>query len=232
MNPDSYPENAGLTLIELLIALAVTGIVAVAIYTAYESQVRLQVAQEVALENQQGMRAALSIMAREIRTAGADPTGNADSEIIVANNDELHFTRDITGDDNIYDGDTEDTNEKIRYAINSNGHLGRATGGGGAGLQSILENTDAVDFVYLDRDGDTLNPGVSNVPSAELDQIRQVQITIVAHSGQSERGLLQRYRDSAAYVNQQGAEIFKANDTKRRLRMTTTVTCRNMGTGM
>lgn len=224
-------KSQGVTLIELLIALAVGSIVIAAIYSVYITQVRGQLTQQAALEMQQGLRAALTIMEQEIRTAGADPMGAAGAGIIIANNEEFHFTHDIRGiaEGDPPNGNINDPQENIRYAINMNGNLGRETGGGG-GLQSILDNVDALNFVYLDRAGNTI---ATPVDANDLNNIRQVQITIVVRYGQSQRGLLTRVTDTNVYRNQQGEIILDApNDTFRRLMMTTTVTCRNMALGI
>lgn len=247
----SFLKNNGLTLIELMIAMAVVSILSAAIFTVYESQVRGQNAQEAALEMQQGLRSTLTLMAEEIRTAGADPTGNANSGIQTAEADKFRFTRDVTGgqtdgedndndgtDDNdaearYPDGNTDDGNEDISYAINSSNNLGRQTGGAG-GHQSILNNVDALNFVYLDREGDMLNDPTSldDVPASDVNEIRSVEVTIVFHE-QSEKGLLSSATDSREYENQQGDVIFgPANDSARRMSMSTTITCRNLADGI
>jgi len=251
MRENDFSKHAGLTLIELMIAMAVVSILSVAIYTVYESQVRGQNAQEIALEMQQGLREALTVMEREIRTAGADPTGSANAGILTANADAFRFTRDITGgntdgidndndgtDDNeeearYPDGDTGDGNEDISYRVNTNKGLGRETGGTG-GHQAMLDNIDALNFVYLDREGNMLNDpnSLGNVPAGDLDEIRTVQVTIVV-SQQSDRGLLRRSTNTEVYMNQQGEKIFgPANDSARRLSISTTITCRNLATAI
>lgn len=239
MKSNVFSGNSGMTLIELLIALAIGSIITAAIYTVYISQAQGQATQEAALEMQQGLRAALSFMGREIRSAGADPSGAAGAGIITAEADQFRFTRDITGGDDFgmdtFDGDTDDENEDIRYAINPvNGHLGRETcrPAGCGDLQSILDNVDALNFVYLDRAGNVMGAPVLGLAR---NDIRQVQVTIVARYGLSQRGMLRANTDTTVYRNQQpgnaGIILPAPNDTFRRLRMTTTITCRNLGIG-
>ena len=231
MKKSGVLSNNGVTLVELMVAMAVAGIVAVAIYTVYESQVRTQAAQEAALEVQQGMRGALMIMEREIRTAGADPTGSADAGVITAESGEFHFTRDIDDDagSGRFDGSVSRPNEEIRYAINGDS-LGRATGDDPNTLHSLLDHVDALNFVYLDRAGEVIEAPVTG---ADRNRIRQVEVTIVARASQSKRGLMWSHTDTILYENERGDEILAAqNDSYRRLRKSAAITSRNIGTGL
>ena len=74
-------NDRGFTLIELMIAMAIAGIVAAAILMAFNSQQKTQVSQQLVVEMQQDLRAALYLMQQDIRMAGHDPQwvdGNAD----------------------------------------------------------------------------------------------------------------------------------------------------------
>jgi hypothetical protein len=69
------------------------------------------------------------------------------------------------------------------------------------------------------------------VPAADLDEIRSVQITIVARAGQSERqGLPGNKTDTKVYMNQQNRPILQpnGNDKFRRIVLTADVKCRNL----
>lgn len=250
--------KSGFTLIEIVIALAIASILMAAVYAVYEAQVRGQVAQQVQLAMEQGCRAALMTMTREIRSAGEDPTHLAGAGVLIADQAQFRFTRDITGgesdgidNDNdgtidnaseasYYDGDTNDPNEDIRYALtnDANGdgiadgtpcNLGRETctpTGGCGGLQTLAANIDALNFVYLDNTGSVIP---TPVPAARLPDIREVQVTIVARSGEKVPGFLHPYKNTTVYRNQQGDVILPAqNDSFRRIRMTTSITCRNL----
>jgi len=227
-----FLSEKGVTLLELMIAIAIAGILSAAVFTVYEAQVRTHIAQEVTLELQQDIRSALLFMTREIRTAGSDPLDDAGAGIEVANADEFHFTRDIVGDIDTgqYDGKLDDDIENVRYFINADNMLQREIGDAGDSV-TLLNNVDALNFVYLETiepGVNSLNDGLANVAADNFDRIRYVQLTIVAHSGQSDRGLLRRYRDTGSYENQWEEEIYKADDTSRRMRMTTTIALRNM----
>lgn len=69
-NKNFWREHKGFSLVELLVALAMSGIVSLALYTSFTSQSRSYVKQEQIVEMQQNVRAAMDIMVRDIRMAG------------------------------------------------------------------------------------------------------------------------------------------------------------------
>jgi type IV pilus assembly protein PilW len=202
-------NNRGFTLAELLVGLFVSGIVMTTILSAYYSQNKSYAVQDQIAAMVQNLRAAMDIMIRETRMAGYDPTGTANAGIVVADSTSLTITEDMDGDGSIT-GD-----ESITYA------LADSDGDGDNDLERnsnlIAENIDALDFVYLDE-----NDSPTGVP----DEIRSIQITMVAKTGKADRG----YHDTIVYTRQGGADIFgPANDGFRRRRLTAEVKCRNMG---
>jgi len=208
-------SNQGVTLIELMIAMTIFLLVLGAIYSTFQSQHKSYLMQEEVAAMQQNIRAAMFYITKEIRMAGCDPTGDAGAGIVTANPDSISFTEDIRGDadGSDPDGATNDPNESIAYALSSN-NLVRNTGGGN---QVVAENIDALDFVYLDADGNT---------TATLTDIRSVEITIVARTGRA----LRVTKDNNLYYNQQGTQILGAqNDNFSRKSMTTFIKCRNLG---
>ena len=62
-------EEKGFTLVELLVAVFVAGIVMTAVYSAYSSQQKSYTVQEQMAEMQQNLRSAMFMMTREIRMA-------------------------------------------------------------------------------------------------------------------------------------------------------------------
>ena len=66
-------KNKGFSLVELLIAMAVASILMGLIYNTYQAQQKSYTSQNLAVEMQQNIRAAMSLMKREIRMAGYDP---------------------------------------------------------------------------------------------------------------------------------------------------------------
>ena len=59
---EKFKENRGFSLIELLIAMAIVGIVMAAVYSTYYSQQRSYVIQEQVAAMQQNLRAGLGLM--------------------------------------------------------------------------------------------------------------------------------------------------------------------------
>ena len=225
----------GFTLTELLIAMAVAGIVMAGVYSAYSSQQRSYIAQEQVVAVQQNLRVAMYFMEREIRMAGCDPKGSAGAGIRTASPNSIRITMDITGGENdgldndgdsnideadeanFGDGDTNDVNEDITYSLYTSGgiqKLGRKKPS--TNNQPVAENIDALNLVYLDKDENT---------TITLAEIRSVQITLVARTARGDRG----FKNTTVYTNQQGDQIFIApGDNFRRKLLTAQVNCRNL----
>lgn len=99
-------NKKGFSLIELLVAMAVAAILLAGIYKAFNSQMKTHVAQQAVADMQQGLRASMFLMDKDIRMAGYNPTGLAPAQITTADNNLIEFTMDITGGQN--DGDDND----------------------------------------------------------------------------------------------------------------------------
>ena len=82
-------KEKGFTLVELLVAMAISGIVVAAVYTAFVTQQKSYTIQDQVAEAQQNARVGLDLIAREVRMAGygqptwalpADTDGDGDNE--------------------------------------------------------------------------------------------------------------------------------------------------------
>ena len=213
-------------MVELLIAMAVALLAMAGIYSTFLNQQKSYVVQGETAAMHQNIRSAMFYMQREIRMAGCDPIGSANARIITANATSINFTEDVIGNTpgSDSDGATDDPNENITYALNAN-NLVRDTGGGN---QMVAQNIDALDFVYLDGSSppNVLNPGGGNVPVASLDQIRSVEVTIVARTST----ITLASKNNNAYFNQRGMQILAPqNDNFSRRRLTSWIKCRNLG---
>ncbi len=278
----SVMNDIGFTLVELMITLAVFGIVMTGVYSAYQAQIRSHFTQQQIMDMQQNLRAALYLMEREIRMAGLNPTDAAGIGINVADAHTLSFSMDYTGglndgidndgdgivdegvngvDDNAsglvddngnpladevdeqewYDGDDNDPNEQVVYMLSNdadsdgmNDGLPTETNDGSAcnlmrNGELLAMNIDALNFVYLDSAGDPLA-----TPVADPSDIRSIQVSLVARSGDRPSKNSYDYVDQKTYTykDKDGNEITilpQQNDSFRRISMTMEAKCRNMG---
>jgi type IV pilus assembly protein PilW len=131
----------GFSLVELLVAMAITTVVMAAVFKIYTTQQNSYVLQEQVAEMQQNGRTAKYVMTREIRMAGYDPTGLAQAGFISAGGNLMRFTMDITDEDGIITVPGDD----ITYSLSANKELRRNDG---ANNQAVVENVEAVGFAY------------------------------------------------------------------------------------
>jgi type IV pilus assembly protein PilW len=233
-------NNKGFTLIELLVAMAISVIVMAGVYSVYYSQQKSYVAQEQVAAMQQNLRAGMFLLEREIRMAGmqqnlragmfllereirmagydkADSNlfgfrlSGSDGRLTDANN--IYFTVDRSEDGVVNNND----DEQIAFRLNA-GNLQKYSTGA-VTWQTIAENIDALDFVYLAADG-----SVTGTPAS----IRSAQITLVARTGRGDPG----YTNNEQFYNQNpdGQELIYTapGDDLRRKRLTVEIKCRNL----
>jgi len=206
-------QEKGFTLVELMVVVALSTIIIVAIYSAYIIQQRTYYSQDQVIEMQQNIRAGLDMMTREIRMAGYDPTesNNPAISITAASNNSITFTMDLDED-----GATGGTNETITYTL-SGTNLTRRVGAGAP--QPIAENIEQIEFFYtLADDSQTTTPGT-------LDDIRSIRISLLAIASQRDA----KYTNDGNYTTGSGGQWGPFDDNFRRRLLVTTVQCRNMG---
>jgi len=209
-------NKRGYTILELLVAIAISGIFMGAIYSAYISQQRSTLGHEQVSAMQRNLRSAMYYMEKEIRMAGCDPTGRTNAGIIQANANLMEFTGDIDGDGAI------NSDEHITYRLSGTDLERNGT--------RIAENIDALNLVYLDGDSppNALNPGITDVSASSIPNIRSLQVTVLARTGKEDI----HYTDSATYTNKLGETIFTPSGNGvhfRRKFLKTNIKCRNLG---
>ncbi|CAB1070903.1 hypothetical protein D1AOALGA4SA_1066 [Olavius algarvensis Delta 1 endosymbiont] len=172
-----HNRHGGHTLIELIIAMAIAAILVTAIFQVYQLRQKSHSKQQLAVEMQQNIRAAISLIKREIRMAGYDPAANdgtdSDGDSAIDNPTEtagagirtaarhmIRITFDLNGDIDIVPSESVTYGFAKKYDADGDGiadtggaPLGRRTGAGP--LTGVAENIQAVGFAYaFDHDHD------------------------------------------------------------------------------
>lgn len=151
-------NRRGLTLVELLVVMAISGLVVIGIWGAYKAQQRIMATQDTVTDIQQNVRTAVFTLTQDIRMAGYDPTlsGNfgiafvgfrdLDDNSVVSGNSAFQFTADYDRD-GVLDG-----NETVTFSLYEFGaaagtitDLARNNGGG---RQLLAQNIQAIGLAY------------------------------------------------------------------------------------
>ena len=158
----------GVTLIELLVAMAVIAILMACLASTWVAYDKSFTTQAVAASVQQTLRAALELMSDDIRMAGFDPTETADAGIVAFTGINLQFTSDRNANGSIDESDTE----RITYAYDAANQrlvqiLYESTPS--EDQRTLIDNVTDFAFIYLDADG---------VFTADVELIRRIIISI------------------------------------------------------
>jgi type IV pilus assembly protein PilW len=152
-------KNSGVTLLELLIAMGICGILVAGIYRLFIAQGRAMAVQDQVVEVQQGVRGAVEILLRDLRMAGFDDD-NLNSTVIIADPLVTPVQDDsITVNYEYYDTSIPQyQTHSVRYWRDGEGSrfLRQLTVNGVARPQeTLLENVTALSFVYgVDQNAD------------------------------------------------------------------------------
>lgn len=159
MRPE-WLGSRGITLSELLVALALVGLVVAALAGLFQQGVEAYLAGAAQVEAQQSARAAMERLARELLSAGLDPTGAGFPALIGPSPTAFTIQNDLNGD-----GVIAGNPESVTYSLT--GRTLRRNAGGGA--QPVIEGVESLTFTYLDETG---------APTTALDGIRAVLILL------------------------------------------------------
>jgi prepilin-type N-terminal cleavage/methylation domain-containing protein len=228
-------HSQGFTLIEVLIALAIAGVVMSALYSIFIPQTKTYRTQDQVVDLQRSLRFVMTLMERDIRKTAYNPGGLT----------ELRATSD--GVDNDCDGTTDEvdnaatmfvmeaesvgfleaTANALTLSQDMNGD-GKVCGDvevinyrlSGMVLERngkpLSDNIEILNFIYLAEDG-----GVAS----RIEDIRSLQIAIIGRTKDEDPS----YTNTHSYLNLQGAEILSAqNDGYRRRLLTSQVHIRNL----
>jgi type IV pilus assembly protein PilW len=162
MKIQSYSNRKGITLIELLVALVICGLVVAGIYRVFVAQTKAYTIQDQVVEVQQNVRSAMEVFLRDLRMAGYDDD-NASSSIIITD----PILRPVAQNSItvIYENYNTSTfppqyeKHDVAYSLDGvTSELKRQrtiTPGGAGSLDILLENVDAFNLTYgLDANED------------------------------------------------------------------------------
>ena len=135
-------NRAGMTLVEILIAMAIIGVIMAALTNTLVTQRKVYALQENVSGMTQQVQTAMEIITREIRNTGTNTTG-ATFTPVTYNATQLELRTDRNGN-----GSTNDPDEHIIYAYDTTTR--RITRDAGNGAQPLAENIQTFTFDYLD----------------------------------------------------------------------------------
>lgn len=171
--------SVGLTLVEVLVAIAIAGLFSTALYGFYRLHASVLKAEETRINVQESSRLAIDFLMRELRLAGARPVrgGPCDGfeRLTTADERRVAIQYDFRGNSpgTPPDGCPDDPNERITYTyVSSDQVLKRATGGGAP--QPFINDVPPDGFLlrYFNRDGSELTPPLDEPGRAAVHSMR------------------------------------------------------------
>ncbi len=141
-------RRAGMTLVELMVTLVIFGIIIGVVFGFLTEARQSYTSTRQKAQYQQGLRAVMSMVTREVRSAGCDPRGAGFERFPVASATQLQCRMDLNADTDVLDAGPD---EDITYAFNAGtGELSRTVAGGTA---VVLRGLTNLTFNYYDEDG-------------------------------------------------------------------------------
>jgi len=174
-------RSAGFTVIEILVVIAILSITFGTIYKSFEQLNRSCTTENVKAGIQQGARIAVEFMVQDIRMAGLDPLGTANTGFAngiagqLPTTNWIQFTADVN-----FDGDAGDTFENIKYELEGNelkqtNHLGNK--------EVMLDHVSDLTFTYLDSEDQT---------TTDINEIRSVIVSLTMEKPAGRAGTISR----------------------------------------
>ena len=154
--------RAGFTLVELLVALVLTGLLGVAAVRLFAVQHQAFVRQGEGILRSQNARAGFDLMTREIRNAAYDPRGTAAASVTLWTPESIAWTADLDAD-----GDTDDEDESVGYRLAEDGTLVRVEG---AVEVPVAEHVRELTFAYFSD--------AAGTPATAGEEIEEVSVRL------------------------------------------------------
>jgi prepilin-type N-terminal cleavage/methylation domain-containing protein len=164
-------DRRGMTLVEMMIAVTVFGMIMGVVMGFLVDSRDSYTQTRSRAQTQQGMRAVLSLMTAELRSAGCDPTGAGFDTFGLADGTTLQIRMDLNGDGDVTDTDPDET---VTWTYNAaTDELSRNDGNA---AQVLLRRVTGVAFQYFDENGAAL--GGVPLSAADRARVRAVQVTL------------------------------------------------------
>jgi prepilin-type N-terminal cleavage/methylation domain-containing protein len=178
LNPGRF--HSGMTLVELMVVIAVMGLVMLSLMGISMSASRLHGRTSRLAGVQMSAREGLSLMETELRQAGADP---GDPQIglvglVSAQAQLIRVRADLNGDGVLQ---TTEPSEDVTYSYDAASRSILRNPGSGA--QVVMPNVSAMTLTYFDGANATLTPLPLNATNAA--RVRAVGVTITAQDRDS-----------------------------------------------
>lgn len=197
----------GFTLVELLVTMAIMGLIVAGIYNLFDVHNRMAAKQEETTLMQQELISLMVMMSNELRMCGYTPAVNA-----AANFGFIHIPGDFgrgTNSTSIYCR-TDRNGNGVHDGANASEHSGYALNVANDGAaqvppDNILRKYDSdtssvkwqpmsmnireINFTYFDNNGDNITDDVEIDPDNNLSRIRSVQINATAMASPERAGM-------------------------------------------
>ena len=146
MNPKLVANKNGVTLIELLVGLVISGIIIAGIYRVFIAQTRAYTVQEQVVEVQQSIRSAMELMLRDIRMAGY--ASNVNPVTLAASIFPGDNTLTVRTDAIRVEYQRGGNRNTVAYYINANSLMRDSDIGGNVTTEELLQNVNPLNFTY------------------------------------------------------------------------------------
>lgn len=232
MHSNTRRTQTGFTLIELLVTMTISSVLLAAVYQIFHAQQRSHTVQSSTAEMQQGIRASMQLLSRELRSAGYNPTHDITAGFVTSlpepNNTfvvdyatDRHivaFTTDDNGNGVIEANEQEQMSYRLNTTTKTLERFKAADGLSGGQWEPVVNNVDALHMLYFDADG---------AQTSDPAEIRTIEIALLVRASKPDF----HYVNQTVYRNMQGQVLCSAclGDHYHRSLLTTTIQVRNAG---
>lgn len=182
-------KQAGFTLVELIVVMAVSAILGFGILSIFISMNRSFTNQNSVVDIQAEARNALFFISRNLREAGLDPLGSANAGVELATATKVRITRDVN-----FNGAIEESGlERISFAYDTaRGTLRRGYYEGTAAerWEDMCDHVDTFSFAYQDENGVDL--GAPGNDAALLAKVRSIAVAMTLRDSKADGGTFTR----------------------------------------